>query len=601
MAIKSFPLGLWALAPCHFQALPDNHSLIIRADNGAVSLLAGHWQLALGRLEAFRPLQQHLEVLLARNPALRPLEQQVRDFLLRLHRDGLLISGQGLADQLAQAPVTPPRELPPPRIAVITCDRPHQLERLLDSLAENERNHGNAWTYEIVDDSRLPASVAHNQALMARHGARLDLRYHGRPEREAFLTRLTAKLPGGGDPLRWLLDSWNDAHAGQATYGCPKNYLMLRFAGERLLLIDDDVIMRAWIHPKARRVLRFGEVGRDRTLAEDWETLIAGLKPFQRDPIAEHAQVLGVGLAEAKERLGLGATANDLFGQASPAHLAAIDPGRARIRATMSALAGDPGTSFDIALLTKDALPRQLAADDAAYRRFLTQPRCVFNGEAGWALTNQGYFMLATMAGIDLSLDLPPLLPTGRGEDLMIGRLLNLLYPREVALITPWGLEHRAAPARPWRSMPENLPAEFTAPTAWGVWTAASGLAGCGADPATKLQALRSHFLTQLQDVTGVRLLRERLSAAARQTWARHYKALLQVYLNNGGLGSQWRNDLVQALNRLQALLQAPAALPPELMEALVEQNRRYYAALDTWLVAQDLVRGGRLGRDARK
>ncbi len=599
MATNPLPPGLWALAPCHFQALPDNHSLMIRADNGAISHQAGHWQRALGRLEAFRTLQQHLEVLLAKNPALRPLEQQVRDFLLRLHQDGLMISGQALADQLVQAPLAPTGITPPPRIAVITCDRPHQLDRLLDSLAENERVHGNTWAYEIVDDSRHPDSVAHNQALLARHGSRLDLRYHGRPEREAFLSRLTSAQPGWTDHLRWLLDSWNSAHAGQATYGCPKNYLMLRFAGERLLFIDDDVVMRAWIHPKARKAFRFGEVGRDRTLAEDWETLIAGLKPLRRDPIAEHAQVLGLGLAEAKGRLGLSATANDLCGQASLAHLAAIDPGRARIRATMSALAGDPGTIFDISLLTTDPLPRQLAADDAAYRRFLSQPRCVFNGEAGWTLTNQGYFMLATLAGIDLSLHLPPLFPTGRGEDLMIGRLLHLLYPQEAALITPWGLEHRAEPPRPWRPMPEDLPAEFTATVAWGVWMGASGLAGCAADPVTKLQALRSHFLTQVANGTGDRRLREQLNAAARQIWARHYTALLQTHLNSTGLGSQWRSDILQALTRLQTLLQAPNALPPTLVEALAEQNHRYYVALDAWHRAQDWVRNGGPDRPA--
>lgn len=593
MATNSFPPGLWALAPCHFQALPDNHSLIIRADNGAVSLQAGHWQPALRRLDAFRALQQHLDVLLAKNPALRSMEQQVRDFLLRLHGDGLLISGQGLADQLAQAPAAPCMELPPLRIAVITCDRPHQLDRLLDSLAENESAHGNTWAYEIVDDSRHPDSAVQNQALIARHGARLDLRYHGRAEREACLTRLAAVQPGGAEHLRWLLDSWDSAHVGQATYGSPKNYLMLRFAGERLLFIDDDTVMRAWIHPKARKAFRFGEVGRDRTLAEDWETLTGGLKPLRRDPIADHAAVLGRGLAEARGLLRLSATANDLFAQASWTHVAAIDPGRARIRGTMSALVGDPGTVYDISLFIQDSSVRNLAADDAAYRRFLSRPRCVFNGETGWTLTNQGYFMLSTMAGIDLSLHLPPLFPTGRGEDLMMGRWLKLLHPQDMALIAPWGLEHRAEPPRSWRTLPEDLPMEFTAATAWGIWAGASGLDGCAADPATKLEALRSHFLTQVTDVNGAQQLREQLNAAARQIWARHYTQLLQTHLNSAGLGTQWRSDILQALTRHQTLLQAPAALPRALVETLVEQNRRYFAALDTWHRAQEWVRGG--------
>src|SRR5437762_1333471 len=89
------------------------------------------------------------------------------------------------------------------------------------------------------------------------------------------------------------------AHGDELTYGRRLNYLLLRFAGYRLLLLDDDVT----IDPRRPPLTRAGvEVGVTREAALWYETLdaaYAACPPLDCDPVDQHLRWLGLPLAAA--------------------------------------------------------------------------------------------------------------------------------------------------------------------------------------------------------------------------------------------------------------------------------------------------------------
>jgi len=581
--------GLWAMAPYKLKSLPGDKALVVRTDNGAVAVIESQWRPLLASIQTFRSLPDHVAAVLGRNPKLQPHRQALERVLSRLSRERLLVSGAEVLGDLPK-PNAPMEERSRLRIAITTCDRPLQLERLLDSLVDNERRYGNHWTYEVVDDSRRSDSTARNRALVDRYRAELALRYHGLDDRRALLERLRRSLPEHGDALAWLLDSGHPSHAGHGTYGCTKNYLMLLHAGARLLMIDDDAIVKAWRAVGATNRLRFDRAGLTRRVAADIETLQKDLQPAPADPIAEQAAMLGEGVAQPAARDGCGETAADLLGLSTADQVLTLDWERARIRATMSSLLGDPGTAVDLGLLYQDREALRAAADDNAYGALRSQPRAVFTGKPWWTLTRQRYFLLATMAGIDLAPYAPPLMPSGRGEDSMLAVLLPLLYPMDVAAVSPSALEHRPDPPRDWRTAPSDLVGQLSPAGGFCIWASPLLAASLEGNPRDKLAALRDHFLRAASSEGGRRRLQAAFTAATKQTWAHVYGEIAAAYSAGREYSGRWKAEVTDTLTGLQQLLSASDVLEPAAMARLIDWNRRYFEALDGWNSAYDLM-----------
>ena len=70
---------------------------------------------------------------------------------------GLMLSDQGISDQLKKDPANPV-QLAPTRACIITCDRPASLERLLDSMLASASlaRHDKLL---LIDDSRSAADT----------------------------------------------------------------------------------------------------------------------------------------------------------------------------------------------------------------------------------------------------------------------------------------------------------------------------------------------------------------------------------------------------------------------------------------------------------
>lgn len=595
MAKQSATPGLWAIGPYQFKTLPNQTCLVVRGDTGAVSAMDARWKPMLSYLERFRTLDQHMQTLLARNPSLRPHAEAMEAVLERFCQEGILTQGEALVSAMT-ASADQAASPGPLCIAITTCDRPQQLERLLESLVVNEREFGGRWVYQVVDDSHDPECIRHNQSVLDRYRQQLELQYHGREERAAFVERLTHEMPERADDLRWLLDSEHPDHAGRPTYGCPKNYLMLRFAGARLILIDDDAVMRGWKRSDCSKSVRFDEVGVARDLFPSIEAAEGRLVHVPADPIAEHAHALGGTLDQLGSRVGLGLSSDDLLGRARFAQVQRVGTAPPRIRATMSSLVGDPGTASDLTLLSQFPADALSKATDETYRALVGGRRCVFNGKPWSVVTNQGYFLLATMAGLDLSGYAAPLMPAGRGEDGMIARWLGLLFPRDLAFVSAVGLEHRPVPDRPWRLDLGSLAQQLSPATALGVWASSLAPDMSFSEPRAALSAIATQFRACAASRGGRQQLGARLTRTTKQTWAQIYGDLATALeANKGSAPEAWKKDVSDRLLGLQRMLMVDQIASLDAVERLINTNDKFFAALTAWNDARALVLGGAL------
>ena len=129
---------------------------------------------------------------------------------------------------------------------------------------------------------------------MAGHRA-LESTHHDLSAR-SLEAELCAAFADVVEEVRWLLGPANE---DEVTYGRPQNYFLLRFAGQRLLMIDDDVVLDPRRPPSAK-------AGVELTVQPEagfwYESLAAAqvaCPALEVDPLAAHIKWLGLPMSEA--------------------------------------------------------------------------------------------------------------------------------------------------------------------------------------------------------------------------------------------------------------------------------------------------------------
>lgn len=571
---------LYAIPPCSITMVDRNSILLIRRDTGATAALDARWQPLLNPLRVFRTLREHAVVIAASSPQLKGQEAQLEQALRTLVPRRLLVSASELIARYRDAASVEP---PPVAVCIRTCDRPRALHRLLDSLCANQVAYGSDWAIEVFDDSRDPQSIRENRRLVDEAAARLRLTYVGREAQSELIATLCEAAPEDAPHLHWLLSSDHAEHQGQPTHGVMSNHLFLRHAGARVIMVDDDAVPRGWTVDDPDWHLVFSNTRGMGTAFLTTEEATAALRPYEGDPLALHARVLGCSLSQAAERLaGAEWTAESLVGQ--PYEWAAAPrPEQARVRQTVNGVLGDTGSAGDHALLFQ--APNVIAPiiqDEDAYQRFRQAERCAFTGGPGPTLFNTASFHHATCAGVDLGPYIGPLMPAGRGEDEMLGTLLRFLYPQDYGLSLPIGVEHRPAETRTWRFSPDLQALPPTPPLAMALWMARVPAPG-DLPPRERLELLAQTILWnsargELADTLGNILATEHGDVLGT-TLAGARGTLTTI---TRGCAS-WREDVAALGQRAAAALQREEAVDPGVKSRVAGQLLRYAQALPAW------------------
>jgi hypothetical protein len=322
-------------------------------------------------------------------------------------------------------------------IAIATADRPGPFRRGLLSYVANASRHGRRPRFVIADDSRDSANrraVRRACVDLRRSGA--DVVCLGAAERREL--RQLARDAGAPDTVvRTLLPEPGVARSA----GAARNIILLRTAGSRTVMADDDTVCAPWRPSGAESgVQLIGHADpRDTEVFETREQALSSGDDPGIDVIAEHAAVLGRTLRDLENRAGAPSgtdRACEFFTRSR-----AVETERRKVRATWTGVAGDAAVYCPYPILFSPEPARsRLAADESQFRLALTS-REVRRSVRQVSITHEPWFM-AYCAGLDNTDLLPPFSSLAYSEDGLFGAMLGTCDPHALIAQLPVGIVH---------------------------------------------------------------------------------------------------------------------------------------------------------------
>jgi hypothetical protein len=566
----------WLLAPRSMVPISERQCLVRSRVTPALAVLTSEIYGLLAYCEGCKPIAEHADAIVAAIPGLAGQRAAVLHALEAMCASGLFLRDDALLDRLAG----PSEAEPAPLWGVVirTCDRPDLLQRLVRSLADNERNYGNRYRYHVLDDSRDEAHRLRNRQFASTQTA-LSLDYHDLAGDLPLRAALDAAFPHLRTEITWLLGSNPDASV--ATYGRPLNFALLLAAGERFVTVDDDVVLDARSAPRFKDGL---EVSADR---DDWDffssdaQIDSASEPAGIDPIAAHAQWLGRNVASiVATQLPMpndwarGLASDDLLRVTADS----------TILFTQNGVYGDPGSSlYPLHLFELDGEANARFTRDAEQYARNLRTRHNWRGRSRLRIAPHRLLTLTTLSGFDNRALLPPTIPSLRNEDLLIGRVAQLAHPHAVMLDFPWALLHFRVPPKQWNALDDALPFRQDPPH-FILDEVDSAATRCVAESSHARLRMLAATLRDLADASDA-LLRERLEHQLLDTRARHRFALERQLGSKRDAPSYWRKD-VEALLKHRSLSMTTEDVADALasVKAVRMMLANYARALDAWV-----------------
>ncbi len=391
---------------------------------------------ALDQCREFRPLDEHVAAVANTLPGLQGKQAAVRPVLESLQVRGLLISDDAYLRRLTDVATRP--RAPMAGLFVRCCNRPQQVQALLDSLVADAARLSECERVVLIDDSSDPTAVAvhaRSVASFAKHWP--GPVHHLTPSLwKLLLTELQTEIPEQASALAGVLAT-SDSYRQRGTGGAGRNLATLLAAGARYLILDDDNLLPLTTLDGAQR--RFdprAAASTVRTYADQASALADGAAAS--DAIDWHLGACGAALGELLQPGQSLALASDALRGFAPSRRPGFS-GAARVAVTINGHRGGSCTASPHWLLTLDARARAgLCADSDSYLRGRADP-AVFAGFDRFYATR-----MATISpfAIDNSQLMPCTSPRTRAEDLIFLALASAADGSALQMLTPFTAGH---------------------------------------------------------------------------------------------------------------------------------------------------------------
>jgi hypothetical protein len=400
---------------------------------------------ALTHCDSFRTLEEHVQNFMEDGVQQDGREKAITSVIKSVHEGGLTISAkdicQGLipdgdSDSVTEYPV----------VAIITCDRPQALKRLLESFLL-DCDLSQVKRCFVIDDSRLTKNKANNLEItqLFNDQADVDIRYFGEIEANNFMTALIRRLPDNEEQIRFLIDRerWKDYF----TAGISRNYSLLLSVGDPVIIFDDDTICKAYEPPFTGSGIEFSNRNKEAYFFKSHDERQDLDSKENPDPVKQHMRCLGLSLSEALNVLGTGTPDQSSLRHARPAFATKLNR-HSQILITECGSLGDPGTASNSWLATLPIESRERLQESESQFEIALNHRNCWLGRSHMTFTPAGNFSGVT--GIDNREFLPPYFPIERGEDLIFGNTVDFIFPDSICLNYSWAVPHLPIPERQW-------------------------------------------------------------------------------------------------------------------------------------------------------
>lgn len=416
-----------------------NGECIFRPGHDDVPHVMTHQVLsALDRCREFRSADEHVEAIRKAMPG-APLDGIRRVFNGLVER-GLIVAAEDFAVRYLEVAAKAPPRADTGGLYIRACDRPAQLQRLLESLAANAQRGFAAQALTVVDDSRSPEAMAAQARLLREHGER-----SGAPVRHvdaAGWQRVHETLAAALPEHRAALDDLIGRGRGDAPRTGPGrgwNLSLLLGAGRRILFGDDDFVLPLKLHPELQDGIELDahEMSTVRFYTDTGAAMGAG-HDADFDLMQWHLDLCGAPIGHAFEHASRLVPTREQWRRIAPSRLPRLVP-EARIVATMNGHRGHSGSvASDWMYLIDPASARDLYHERSRYLRLIESGRVWMGPDRATTMISTPFTPFAQ----DLS-RLPAFVaPDERGEDGTFGAISRILDPHSWVLHLPTAVGH---------------------------------------------------------------------------------------------------------------------------------------------------------------
>lgn len=232
-------------------ALPLSHEELVfmNRDTGENHVMTNQVLHALSLCQEFKPLDQHVFAISQALPELSEQVhaiQQVTDFLIK---NKLLLEDKSWQQDLSEGSTQ--QNIESSGIVVRTCNRPDQLQRLLQSLVKYQSSFNTSFPVQIYDDSSTEKFEQELKDICKSFKKDLTINFYGSKWQEQFVTMLKTEFVNQHDTIDWLLEAKENIFTGGRVW----NFSLLNNAGKKFLFFDDDYIFESRIVSKESKLL----------------------------------------------------------------------------------------------------------------------------------------------------------------------------------------------------------------------------------------------------------------------------------------------------------------------------------------------------------
>lgn len=310
-------------------------------------------------------------------------------------------------------------------IIVPTRNRPHHVERAVQSAAANSLAHGHSIRIIVGDDSDPDHALATDQ-MLANTRTRLPLQidYIGVTERNNFVANIIELSDAPPDLVRYALTFQEGT---DTSIGANLNHLLLSTVGEFVLIADDDVIIdSATTTPGDRKaVFSSRHPLRELQFYGTRARLLEEVGIERIDVVGIHQELLGKSTARVASDWK-GCTEEDTNVSLRLRNL--IDSGSGNITVTMPGIFGDCAFGANSQILcSPPATLVRMNADEERYQqaRRSRELSAWFNHY----FVSDSFLCMGYNLGVDNTITVPPWLPSGRNCGAIFALTLRAAYP----------------------------------------------------------------------------------------------------------------------------------------------------------------------------
>lgn len=323
-------------------------------------------------------------------------------------------------------------------VGIITSNRPHALERCLESYIKNCLKFGRGdISFFIADDSTCKTSLVKNYevSVKMRRKYGVNISY--------LSSKIKEKWFGGnhvvGSEAESLHFLTRSEFPGQSC-GANRNSLILATAGKRVLFVDDDTTANVYRHPDSNEDLSFLTQGKIQTVKSFSSKKNAkdSLVAVDECVLSAHEKILGMDAASICRNfyeknssfLNVDNFSRGLF------HSVKLD--RGHVFASLVGILGDSGANITsdnaLAIILRN---RSLGVSDSESNL----GRIITKYSSRYEIRQHGPFM-STFFGLDNRMAHVPFFPYFRMEDSLFGAMNSAVSPNKFVGYIPRQLEH---------------------------------------------------------------------------------------------------------------------------------------------------------------